>query len=90
MKRVSPLRGATSRAKSEKDRKEEDVVIFNYSLSRTDGNPPFEVRGPSSGSFIKGDNIFFQVLKDRHIEWDKFNRVISPTKEPRLIRSRHG
>ena len=63
-------------------------MIFNYSLSRADGKPPFEGSGPSSGSFGEDDDILFQVLKDRLIESEKFGRVINPTKEPQLIQSR--
>ena len=63
-------------------------MIFNYSSSRTDGNPPVEGRGPSSGSFGEDDDILFRELKDRLIEPEKFNWVINPTKEPRLIQSR--
>ena len=63
-------------------------MIFNYSLSRADGNPPVEGSIASSESFGEDDDIFFQVLKDRLIESEKFNRVINPTKEPRLILSR--
>ena len=63
-------------------------MILNYWLSRADGYPPFEARGPSSGSFGEDNDIFFQVLKDRLIESEKFNRVINHAKEPRLILSR--
>ena len=70
-----------------KDRKEEDVVIFNYSWNRVDGYPPVEGRGPSSGSSGEDDYILFQVLKDRLIESEKFNRVINPPKQPQLIQS---
>ena len=60
-------------------------MVFNYSLSLADGNPPIEESGPSSGSFGEDDYILFQVLKDGLIESEKFNWVINPTKEPRLI-----
>ena len=63
-------------------------MIFNYSLSCADGNPPVEESGPSSGSFSEDDKIFFQVPREKLIESEKFNRVINPTKEPRLILSR--
>ena len=63
-------------------------MIFNYSLSHTDGNPPVEGSGASSESFGEDDDIFFQVLKDRLIESEKFNRVINHAKESRLILSR--
>ncbi|PUU82963.1 hypothetical protein B9Z19DRAFT_1040118 [Tuber borchii] len=71
-----------------KDRKEDDVVIFNYSLSRTDESPPVEGSSPSSGIFGENDDIFFRVPKDTLIESEQFNQVINPEKEPRLIQSR--
>ena len=67
-----------------KDRKDDDVVIFDYSLNRADENPPVEGSGPSSGGSSGDDDIFFQVPKDRIIESEQFSRVINP----RLIRSR--
>ncbi|PUU82959.1 hypothetical protein B9Z19DRAFT_966094 [Tuber borchii] len=71
-----------------KDRKEDDVVIFSYSLSRTDEIPLAEGSGPSSGIFSESDDIFFQVPKDTLIESEQFNQVINPEKEPRFIQSR--
>ncbi|PUU82942.1 hypothetical protein B9Z19DRAFT_965966 [Tuber borchii] len=71
-----------------KDRKEDDVVIFSYLLSRADGNPLVEGSGHSSGSSGEDDDRFFQVSKDRLIESEQFNLVIHPTKEPGLIQSR--
>ena len=71
-----------------KDRKEEDIVIFNHLLNRADGNPPVERHGSASGSSGEDDYILFQVLKDRLIESEKFNRVINPTKEPQPIKFR--
>lgn len=71
-----------------KDRKEDDVVIFNYSLSRADGNPPVERGGPSSRNFSEDDDIFFQAPKDTFIGSEQFSQVINPAKEPRLIQSR--
>jgi len=70
------------------DRKEDDVVVFNYSLSRSDGNPPVEENGPSSRSLGETSDVFFQVPKNRLIESEQFNRVISPRKDPRPIESR--
>jgi len=70
-----------------KDRKEDDVVIFDYSLSRADGNPPVEENGPSSGRF-EVDDRFFQVPKDRLVESEQFNQVISATERPRLTQPR--
>jgi len=76
------------RSKKLKDRKEDDVVIFNYSLSRADGDPPAEGSGPSLGSFGENDDIFFQVPKDTLTGSEQFNQVINPEMEPRLIQSR--
>jgi len=67
-----------------KDRKEDDVVIFDYSLSREDGNPPVGGSGPSSGGSSEDDDRFFQVSKDRLIESEQFSQVINP----RLMQSR--
>jgi len=67
-----------------KDRKEDDVVIFDYSLRRADGNPPVEGSGPSSGGSSEDDDRFFKVPKDRLIESEQFSQVINP----RLIQSR--
>ena len=71
-----------------KDRKEDDVVIFDYSLCHEDGSPPVERGGPSLEGFGKDDDRFFQVSKDRLIDSEQFNQVISPTGEPGLIQSR--
>jgi len=71
-----------------KDRKEDDVVIFNYSLSRTDGNSPAERGGPSSRNFGEDDDLFFQVPKDALIGSEQFSQAINPEKEPRLMQSR--
>ena len=75
-----------------KSRREDDVVIFDYSLdphylSRADGNP-FEESDSSSGHFSEEEDIFFPVSKDRLIESEQFDRIISPMKDPLLIRSR--
>ena len=75
-------------SKKLKDRKEDDVVIFNYSLSRADGNSPVERGGPSSRNFSEDDDIFFQVPKDALIRSEQFIQTINPEKEPRLIQSR--
>jgi len=71
-----------------KSRKEEDVVIFDYSLSCVDENPSIQGSGSCSGRFSEGDDIFFQVPKDRLIESKQFNQIINPTKESRPIQSR--
>ena len=56
-----------------KVRKEDDVVIFNYSLSRTNESPPAEGSGPSSGSIGEDDDIFFQVPKDTLVGSEQFS-----------------
>jgi len=70
-----------------KDRKDDDVVIFNYSLGRVDGDPPVERGSPSSGSFGEDDDMFFQVPKEKLIDSEQFNQIINPTKD-RIIQSR--
>jgi len=65
-----------------KDRKEEDVVIFDYSLSLPDRNLPIEEGDPSSGLSNEEDDRFFQVSKDRLIESEEFNQTINYAKEP--------
>ncbi|PUU79595.1 hypothetical protein B9Z19DRAFT_1081323 [Tuber borchii] len=71
-----------------KNRKENDVVIFDYSLNGTDGNPEVEAGGPSSRRFSEEDDIFFLVPKDKLIGSKEFNQIINPRTEPQLIRSR--
>ena len=75
-----------------KSRKEDHVVIFDYSLNpdylnRSDENP-FEEDGSSSGHFSADDDIFFQVSKKELIGSKQFDRIINPTKEPPLTPSR--
>ncbi|PUU82961.1 hypothetical protein B9Z19DRAFT_1061393 [Tuber borchii] len=81
-----PSRNLTS--EKLKDRKEDDVVIFNYSLSRTDESPPAEGSRPSPASFGEDDDIFFQMPKDTFIGSEQFNQVINPAKEPRPMQTR--
>ncbi|CUS12895.1 unnamed protein product [Tuber aestivum] len=69
-----------------KDRKEDDVVIFDYSLdpgylSRVDGNPPVGGGGPFPGH-PGTDDVFFRVSKDKLIKSKQFDQTINPTKEP--------
>jgi len=71
-----------------KDRKEDDVVIFDYSLGGSDESPPVEGGGPSSGGSDEDDDRFFQVSKDRLIESEQLNQIINLTKEPGPIQSR--
>jgi len=70
-----------------RSRKEDGVVIFDYSLSCKDGGPPVEGGGPSSGHSSGHDDIFFQVPKSKLVESRQFNQIINPTKEPRLMQS---
>ena len=71
-----------------KDRREDDVVIFDYSLCCTDESPPVEGGDPSSGGSGEDDNRLFQVPKDRLIESEQFKQAINPMKEPRPTQSR--
>ena len=71
-------------------RKEDDVVIFNYSLDpdylkHVDGNLLVEEGRPSSEQFSAEDDIFFQMPKDNLIESAQFNRIVNPTNEPQEI-----
>jgi len=70
-----------------KDRKEDDVVIFDYSLSRPNGNLPVGEVRPSSGNPGGDDDRFSQGPKNMLIESEQFSQVISYTKESRLIQS---
>ena len=45
------------RSEKLKNRKEDDIVIFDYSLNGTDGNPEVKEGGPSSQRFSEEDNI---------------------------------
>ena len=70
-------------------RKEDDVVIFNYSLNplrlgRADGSLLAKEGGPSLGHFDAADDIFFRVPKNELIESKQFVRTINPRQEPRL------
>ena len=71
-----------------RNRKEDDVVIFHYSLSRGNGKLPVEEGGPSSEHPSGDDDVFFLVSKDRLTESEQFNQIINPTKDHRLIQSR--
>jgi len=75
-----------------KNRREDDVVIFDYSLNpdylrRVDRNP-FEGGGRSAGLFGEDDDIFFRVSKDRLIDSKQFDQIINLTGAPPLIQSR--
>jgi len=70
-----------------KTRKEDDVVIFDYSLdpdylSRVGGNPPVEEGGPLSESFGADHDRFFQVHKRQLTGSEQFDQIIDLTKEP--------
>ena len=69
-----------------KNREEGDVVIFDYSLNGTNGNPEVEGGGSSSRRFSEDDR-FFLVPKDKLIGSKQFNQIINPAKEPQPIRS---
>ena len=71
----------------------DDVVIFDYSLDpdyRTgeSGNHAVWGSSPSSQHFGADDDIFFRVPKNELLESKQFNKIISPTKESRLMQSR--
>ena len=76
-----------------KSRREDDVLIFDYSLnpdylSSTRGNVPIEEGGPSSRHFGEDDDIFFRVPKNKLIESNQFDQIINPERESLLISSR--
>ena len=76
-----------------KNRKEDDVVIFDYSLdpdylSPAGGNPPVEEGGPSSRDFAVDDDIFFLVPKNKFIESNQFDQIINPGRESLQMLSR--
>ncbi|PUU79857.1 hypothetical protein B9Z19DRAFT_1124564 [Tuber borchii] len=71
-------------------RKEDDVVIFDYSLdpdylSRVGGNPLVEEDSPLSEGFDAEHDMFFQVPKNQLIRSEQFDQIINPTKEPQEI-----
>ena len=71
-----------------KTRKEDDVVIFDYSLDPgygrcVDRNHLVEVGGPSSGHSSTDDSILFRVSKEELIGSKQFDQAINPTKEHR-------
>jgi len=74
-----------------KNRREDDVVIFDYSLNpdylkRVDRNA-FEGGGLSAGLFSEDDDIFFQVSKDRLKDSKQFDEIINHTRALPLIQS---
>ncbi|PUU82943.1 hypothetical protein B9Z19DRAFT_1073806 [Tuber borchii] len=76
-----------------KTRKEDDVVIFDYSLDPgygrcVDGNPLVEAGGPSSRHSGTDDSRFFRVSKKEFIGSSQFDQTINPTKESWPILSR--
>ena len=67
-------------------------MIFSYPLdpdhlSYVDGDPSAEGSYSISGRFSADNDIFFRVPKNELIESEKFNQIINPAKEPRLIQS---
>jgi len=76
-----------------KNRAEDDVIIFDYSLDpdylkSTERYPPIEEGAPSSGPFGVDDDIFFRVSKNQLIGSKQFDQIINPSNEPRLTVSR--
>ena len=74
-----------------KTRREDDVVIFDYSLNpgylkHFDRNLSKE-DSQLEGLFSEDDDIFFQVSKDRFIGSEQFNQIINLTRGPPLIQS---
>ena len=66
------------------NRKEDEVVIFDYSLDPDYLNPrdcdyPIEEDGPSLGNFSANDDIFFQVPKSSLMESRQVDQVINMT-----------
>ncbi|KAG0638284.1 hypothetical protein HOY80DRAFT_1079318 [Tuber brumale] len=81
---VDPSPGLTN--EKLKDRKEDDVVIFDYSL-----DPGYlrrgltaEEGGSSSRISSADDDLFLQVSKNRLMEPDQFDQIINSTREPLL------
>ncbi|KAG0641316.1 hypothetical protein HOY80DRAFT_1135348 [Tuber brumale] len=73
-----------------KNRGEDDVVIFDYSirpdyLCRVGGDTLIERGGPSSGHISAGDDLFFLVFKNMLIESKEFGQI---TEASRLMLSR--
>ncbi|KAG0638286.1 hypothetical protein HOY80DRAFT_923041 [Tuber brumale] len=85
---VDPSPGLTS--EKLKDRKEDDVVIFDYSLDPRylRGGPLVEEGCPSSTSSSADDDLFFQVSKNRLLESDQFDQIIRSINNPLLELSR--
>ena len=76
-----------------KNRKEDDVVIFDYSLDpdylkSANWYLPVEEGGPPSGRFAQDDDLIFRVSKDNLLKSKQFDQIINPAKEPRLLESR--
>ena len=70
------------------NRREDDVVIFDYSLGPNYLQPIDGEDSPSSDQSSSGDDIFFQVPKDRLIESEQFNKIINLANEPQEILTR--
>jgi len=73
-------------------RKDDDVVIFDYSLDpdylgHADSDPLAE-EGAPPGRFSADDDIFFRVAKQELIGSKQFNQIVNPPEEPRPIQSR--
>jgi len=76
-----------------KIRKEDDVLIFDYSLdpdhlTARDWDPPDVVDDSSLGRFDADDDIFFRVSKNELIESKQFDQIINPDEKSLLVLSR--
>ncbi|KAG0638287.1 hypothetical protein HOY80DRAFT_906499, partial [Tuber brumale] len=73
-----------------KDRKEDDVVIFDYLLDPCylHGGPLVDEEGPSARSSSTDDDLFFRVPKNMLMESDQFDQIINSTEGPLLTMSR--
>ncbi|KAG0633174.1 hypothetical protein HOY80DRAFT_1107870 [Tuber brumale] len=85
---IDPSPGLTSGKL--KDREEDDVVIYDYSLdpSYLRSELPAEEGGPSSRPSSVEDDLFFRVSKNSLMESDEFDQIINSTKEPLSTLSR--
>jgi len=74
-----------------KIRKDDDVVIFDYSLdpcylTGVHGDPPVFEADSSLGLLGADDDIFFRVSKNELIESKQFEQIINPDEEsPRVL-----
>ncbi|KAG0128938.1 hypothetical protein HOY82DRAFT_621333, partial [Tuber indicum] len=73
-----------------RERKEDDVVIFDYSLdpSYLRGYIPIEEEGSSLRNWGADDDLFLRVPKDMLLESEQFDQIINSIKEPLSTLSR--